>query len=216
MPFLWFKWRPQSRIKNRQHYSRPPLILKSKQTKKKTIAGRNPSLFAVGFLLQRRGGGDRNLTGRANQNAGEVLPHTNRGGETSRGDHVDCPCPTSPPSGAVILEKFFAAAVRTAAVVVPSGGGKYRRGVLRPSWIKLSGRHKVAIFLYITTKHTAGLGLWPGSKKAGQGQPGSSKTGHFHGPVVTRVRNFEPGLTRVGPNLTRKWPEFDPNFFIIY
>jgi hypothetical protein len=63
--------------------------LKSKQTEKqKTIAGCNPSLFAVGFLLQRRGGGDRNLTGRANQNAGEVLPHTNRGGETSRGDHV--------------------------------------------------------------------------------------------------------------------------------
>jgi hypothetical protein len=34
----------------------------------------------------------------------------------------------------VILGKLFAAAVRTAAVVVPSGGGKYRRGVLRPSW----------------------------------------------------------------------------------
>jgi hypothetical protein len=31
------------------------------------------------------------------------------------------------------LGKLFAAAVRTAAVVVPSGGGKYRRGVLRPS-----------------------------------------------------------------------------------
>jgi hypothetical protein len=46
---------------------------------------------------------------------------------------VYCPCPTSPPSGAVISGKLFAAAVRTAAVVVPSGGGKYRRGVLRPS-----------------------------------------------------------------------------------
>ena len=30
--------------------------------------------------------------------------------------------------------EWTAAAVRTAAVVVPSGGGKYRRGVLRPSW----------------------------------------------------------------------------------
>ena len=69
--------------------------------------------FVVAFLLQRCGGDDWNLSGRANQNAGEVLHHTNRGGETSRGDHVDCPCPTSPPSGAVILEKFFAAAVRT-------------------------------------------------------------------------------------------------------
>ena len=39
MPFLRFKWRPQSRIKNRQHYSRPPLILKSKQTKKKQLPG---------------------------------------------------------------------------------------------------------------------------------------------------------------------------------
>jgi hypothetical protein len=46
-----------------------------------------------------------------------------------------------PPSGAVILEKFFAAAVRTAAVVVPSGGGKYRRGVLRPSWKLIYFRH---------------------------------------------------------------------------
>ena len=52
---------------------------------------------------------------------------------------VNCPCPTSPPSGAVILEKFFAAAVHTAAVVVPSGGGKYRRGVLRPSWTMANG-----------------------------------------------------------------------------
>jgi hypothetical protein len=57
---------------------------------------------------------------------------------------VNCPCPTSPPSGAVILEKFFAAAVRTAAVVVPSGGGKYRRGVLRPSCAKHRQNHTVA------------------------------------------------------------------------
>ena len=44
--------------------------------------------FVVAFLLQRCGGDDWNLSGRANQNAGEVLHHTNRGGETSRGDHV--------------------------------------------------------------------------------------------------------------------------------
>ncbi|KAK4031077.1 hypothetical protein OUZ56_024603 [Daphnia magna] len=40
-----------------------------------------------------------------------------------------------PPSGAGILGKFFAAAVRTAAVVVPSGSGTFCRGVLRPSWM---------------------------------------------------------------------------------
>ena len=44
--------------------------------------------FVVAFLLQRCGGDDWNLSGRANQNAGEVLHHTNRGSETSRGDHV--------------------------------------------------------------------------------------------------------------------------------
>ena len=45
--------------------------------------------LVVAFLLQHCGGDDWNLSGRANQNAGEVLHHTNRGGETSRGDHVD-------------------------------------------------------------------------------------------------------------------------------
>ena len=46
---------------------------------------------------------------------------------------VYCRCPTSPPSGAGILGKFFAAAVRTAAAIVPLGGGTYCRGMLRPS-----------------------------------------------------------------------------------
>jgi hypothetical protein len=47
----------------------------------------------------------------------------------------------------VNVEKFFAAAVRTAAVVVPSGGGKYRRGVLRPSCFRFRYSPKLATLL---------------------------------------------------------------------